>query len=149
MRLEPRRGTVAGAHNDVGAFADAIAGWRAEGNKGRAWIAVESLYSMDGDIAPLAELAALADREDAFLVIDEAHATGVFGSGGQGLAAGLDGRENVVDPAHLRQGAGLRRRAGVRPAGPCATRWSIAARGFIFSTAPSPLPPRPCAPASP
>ena len=77
MRLG-RAATVEADHNDVDAFADRIAQWRAAGNVGRVWIAVESVYSMDGDVAPLADLAALADREDAFLVIDEAHGTGVF-----------------------------------------------------------------------
>ncbi|NWN13524.1 aminotransferase class I/II-fold pyridoxal phosphate-dependent enzyme, partial [Escherichia coli] len=63
---------------------------------GRIWIAVESLYSMDGDQAPLDELAALADRHEAVLLVDEAHATGVFGPQGRGLAAGLAGRENLI-----------------------------------------------------
>ena len=137
MRLS-RATAVAAAHGDVQAFADAITGWRGSGNKGRVWIAVESLYSMDGDIAPLAALAELADREDAFLIIDEAHATGVFGPHGRGLAAALDGRENVVT---LRTcGKAL----GCEGALVCCPR-VIAdilinkARGFIFSTAPSPL----------
>ena len=47
--------------------------------RARSWIAVESLYSMDGDRAPLDDLAAIATRHDAMLVMDEAHATGVFG----------------------------------------------------------------------
>ena len=75
---------VAVPHNDADAFAEAIRNWRAAGGRGRPWIAVESLYSMDGDRAPLAELAAIAERHDGFLVIDEAHATGVFGPGGGG-----------------------------------------------------------------
>ena len=126
------------AHNDVQAFADAIGEWRAAGNTGRVWIAVESLYSMDGDRAPLAELAALADREEAFLVIDEAHTTGVFGAEGRGLAEGLDGRDNVVT---LRTcGKAL----GCEGALVCCPRVLAdilvnKARGFIFSTAPSPL----------
>ncbi|TZG29199.1 8-amino-7-oxononanoate synthase [Sphingomonas montanisoli] len=137
MRLG-RATTVSAAHNDPQAFADAIGTWRAGGGKGRAWIAVESLYSMDGDIAPLADLAEIAAREDAFLVIDEAHATGVFGPDGRGLAANLEGRENVVT---LRTcGKAL----GTEGALVCAARALIdtlvsRARGFIFSTAPSPL----------
>ena len=56
------------------------------------WIAVESLYSMDGDRAPLADLARLADSHDAMLVIDEAHAVGVFGERGIGLSGDLGHR---------------------------------------------------------
>lgn len=125
-------------HNDVDAFADAIRQWRADGGKGRAWIAVESLYSMDGDRAPLDELAALADEHEAFLVIDEAHAVGVFGPDGRGLAAHLDGRENVV--ALRTCGKAL----GVEGALLCLPRLFRdflvnRGRGFVFSTAPSPL----------
>src|SRR5476651_1125210 len=51
--LEPSRiAAVATPHNDVNAMDDAIAGWRAQGGMGRVWIAVETLYSMDGDRAP-------------------------------------------------------------------------------------------------
>lgn len=51
------------------------------------FIAVESVYSMDGDRAPLRELALLAERYQAQLIVDEAHATGVFGARGQGLCS--------------------------------------------------------------
>lgn len=49
--------------------------------KGKIYIAIESLYSMDGDIAPLPEIAELAERYNAGLIVDEAHAFGVFGYG--------------------------------------------------------------------
>lgn len=125
-------------HNDVDAFADAIRGWRAKGGKGRAWIAVESLYSMDGDRAPLADLAALADREDAFLLIDEAHATGAFGPDGRGLAASLEGRDNVVTLRTCGKALGCE---GALVCGPRVVTDFLVnrGRGFIFSTAPSPL----------
>lgn len=137
MRLG-RAETVSAVHNDAGAVETAIADWRARGGKGQVWIAVESLYSMDGDRAPLDDLAAITDRHDAILLIDEAHATGVFGPGGRGLAAGVEGRPNVIT---LRTcGKAL----GCEGALICGDRTVIdflinRGRGFIFSTAPSPL----------
>jgi 8-amino-7-oxononanoate synthase len=133
-----RAATVAAAHNDVDAFADAIAAWRAGGGKGRVWIAVESLYSMDGDRAPLADLAALAAREEAFLIIDEAHATGVFGPDGRGLAAGYDGRKNVITLRTCGKALGCEGALVCLP-DILAKILINKARGFIFSTAPSPL----------
>jgi 8-amino-7-oxononanoate synthase len=67
------------AHNNVDAFDEAIIRWRAAGGKGRPWLSVESLYSMDGDSPDLAALFAVAERHEAMVVIDEAHATGVLG----------------------------------------------------------------------
>lgn len=126
------------SHNDVGAFADQIRKWRAAGGRGQAWLAFETLYSMDGDIAPTDELAALARAEDAWLLIDEAHATGVFGHQGRGLAARLEGAENVVS-LHT-----CGKALGTEGALVCASRSIVdflinRARPFIFSTAPSPL----------
>ena len=76
-------------HNDIGAIDDIIRGWRAGGGKGQVWIAVETLYSMDGDRASLPELVALASRHDAMLVLDEAHATGVLWRAGKGPECGV------------------------------------------------------------
>lgn len=129
---------IAARHNDIQAFADEIAFWRAGGGKGRIWIAVESLYSMDGDRAPLADLAALADRHDAFLIIDEAHATGVFGPDGRGLAADLEGRDNIVTLHTLGKALGCEG-ALICAAKPLTDFLINRGRGFIFSTAPSPL----------
>jgi 8-amino-7-oxononanoate synthase len=83
-------------HNDTQSIEDVIRRWRAAGGLGLVWIAVESLYSMEGDGPDLAELHALANRLDAILVIDEAHATGVLGPQGRGRAAILEGQDNVV-----------------------------------------------------
>ncbi len=133
-----RAETVAAEHNDVQAFAECIADWRARGGMGRVWIAVESLYSMDGDCAPLAELAVLADANDAVLIIDEAHATGVFGAGGRGLAAALEGRENVITLHTCGKALGCE---GALVCGDAVVTDFLVnrGRGFIFSTAPSPL----------
>lgn len=133
-----RAGHVAAAHNDAQAFDDIIARWRAGGGAGTPWIAVESLYSMDGDRAPLAALAAVADRHDAILVVDEAHATGVFGPGGAGLAHGLARRDNLVTLHTCGKALGCE---GALLCGPQIVRDFLVNRGrpFIFSTAPAPL----------
>ena len=52
---------------------------------GSIYIAVESLYSMDGDFAPLAEIVAISNEKNAYLIVDEAHACGVFGENGRGI----------------------------------------------------------------
>lgn len=137
MRLS-RAPRVAVPHNDVGAFEDAIRGWRADGGTGTPWIAVESLYGMDGDRAPLAAFAALAERHDAMLLIDEAHATGVFGRAGRGLAEGLHDRESVVTLHTCGKALGAQ---GGLLCLPRVLRDMLVnrGRGFVFSTAPSPL----------
>lgn len=129
---------LAVAHNRAGAFEAAIRRWRAGGGKGRVWIAAESLYSMDGDTAPLDDLVAIADRHDGVLLIDEAHATGVFGPDGRGLAASLDGRGNVITLRTCGKALGSE---GALVCGPAAAIDFLVnrGRGFIFSTAPSPL----------
>ncbi|MEG3180448.1 8-amino-7-oxononanoate synthase [Sphingomonas sp. LT1P40] len=133
-----RAASVAAEHNDAQAFEDAIRDWRARGGKGTPWIAVESLYSMDGDRAPLAELVEIAERHDAMLLIDEAHATGVWGEGGLGLAGWLEGRPNVITLRTCGKALGCE---GALVLGPRVFIDFLVNRGrpFIFSTAPSPL----------
>jgi 8-amino-7-oxononanoate synthase len=133
-----RAEAAAAAHNDLEAFEVAILGWRRGGGAGRIWIAVESLYSMDGDRAPLAALVELADRHEAILLVDEAHATGIFGEDGRGLAASLEGRENVITLRTCGKALGCE---GALVCCPRTVRDFLVnrARGFIFSTAPSPL----------
>ena len=126
------------AHNDAQAFDDAIARWRSDGGTGTPWIVAETLYSMDGDIAPVDALSQIARRHEGMLLFDEAHATGVYGADGRGLAAHLEGAENLLTLHTC--GKGL----GGEGALVCGARVLVdtlvnKARPFIFSTAPSPL----------
>lgn len=130
--------TRAFAHNDAQSARDALHDWRARGGRGQVWLAVESLYSMDGDVAPLADLAGLAQEKGAFLIVDEAHATGIWGPEGRGLAAPFAHLENVVT-LHT-----CGKALGVQGALVCADPVLVEllvnrARSFIYSTAPSPL----------
>ena len=129
---------VAVAHNSIDAFDAAIARWRAAGGKGRPWISVESLYSMDGDSPDIAGLFAVADRHEAMVVIDEAHATGVLGPQGRGLAAPFEGRDNVITLHTCGKALGT---VGGFILAPRTIRDFLVnrARPFIFATAPSPL----------
>ena len=133
-----RAQTRAFAHNDADAVEGALKIWRAGGATGRAWIAVESLYSMDGDRAPLDDLADIAERYEAVLVVDEAHAAGVFGETGLGLMEGRDGAPNLIVLRTLGKALGCE---GALLFLPAVARDFLVnrARGFIFSTAPSPL----------
>jgi len=126
------------AHNDVQAAADLIADWRAAGGRGHVWIAVESLYSMEGDLSPLADFHALAEQTDAFLIVDEAHATGIWGQYGRGLAAQWAGQERVVTLHTC--GKALGASGALVCAAPTLVEVLVnRARGFVYSTAPSPL----------
>ncbi len=129
---------VEAAHNDANSFEEKIRTWRKAGGKGRSWLAVESLYSMDGDRAPLDDLAEIAGRHDGIIVIDEAHATGVFGRDGIGLGAALEGGPDVIFLHTCGKALGC---AGALLCGPRIFREFIInySRPFIFSTAPSPL----------
>lgn len=125
-------------HNDAQACDDAIIAWRAGGGTGRPWIAVETLYSMDGDRAPLDDLMSVARRHDAVLVLDEAHATGVFGPDGRGLGAHLEGTGNVISLHTCGKALGC---SGALVCAPRELRDFLVnrARAFIYATAPSPL----------
>jgi 8-amino-7-oxononanoate synthase len=76
--------TFAFLHNDLADLERRLE--TADGNK---FVVVESVYSMDGDIAPLKGIIALCKKHEARLIIDEAHGTGVFGEGGNGLVCSL------------------------------------------------------------
>lgn len=133
-----RAPAIAAGHNDAQAIEDAILRWRREGGTGTVWIAVESLYSMDGDFAPVDDLAAIAERHDAMLLVDEAHATGVWGPGGRGVAATLEGWPNVVTLHTCGKALGCE--GALVTGGRVFIEFLVnRARPFIFSTAPSPL----------
>jgi len=137
MRLSKAR-AVAARHNDPQSVEDAIAGWRAAGGTGQPWIVIESLYSMDGDRAPIDDLARIAQRHDAMMIIDEAHATGVFGPQGRGLGAHLEGRDNIITLHTCGKALGV---MGALVLAPTPIRDFLVnrARAFIYATAPSPL----------
>ena len=104
----------------------------------RILIVTESVFSMDGDYAPLRELVELRKRFDALLMLDEAHAVGVIGPNGRGLAAA----ENVSEEVDIQMGT-LSKALGTSGAYICGSRvlieWLInRARSFIYSTAPAP-----------
>lgn len=125
-------------HNDPDSVENTVRDWRAKGGTGRVWIVAESLYSMDGDFAPLKDLIAIAERYDAFLMVDEAHATGVYGEQGRGLAAPYEGRENLLVVHTCGKALGA---AGalVTASGVLRDFMMNRCRPFIFATAPSPL----------
>jgi 8-amino-7-oxononanoate synthase len=118
-------------HNDVAAVARALAG---RGQR-RALVLVETIYSVLGDAAPVAELAELAAAHDAVLIADEAHAFGVAGPGGRGLLAanGLAGRRDVVATGTLSKSFGSQ---GGLALGSAAVREHLVnrARPFIYDT---------------
>jgi 8-amino-7-oxononanoate synthase len=104
----------------------------------RVLIITESVFSMDGDRAPLRELVELKKRFRALLMLDEAHAIGVIGPNGRGLAAA----ENVSEEVDVQMGT-LSKALGTSGGYICGSRtlieWLInRARSFIYSTAPPP-----------
>ncbi len=105
---------------------------------GQRFIVTESVFSMDGDIAPLNECASLAERTGAVLMIDEAHAAGIFGERGSGCI-----EAQVTGPAAMLSINPMGKAFGCAGAFVCGPAWAIeylAQRGrpFVFSTAPPP-----------
>jgi 8-amino-7-oxononanoate synthase len=122
------------AHNDLDDLEALLA---AKGKDAPARIIItESVFSMDGDAADLARLTELARRQDAFLFVDEAHATGVLGPRGAGLSAAVPGGVDLVMGTFSKALGGF----GAYVAGSrlLCDYLVNACGGFIFSTAPPP-----------
>lgn len=121
-------------HGDAEDLRRKLSAQRGEGRL--ALVLTESLFSMDGDVAPLAELSRLAREFDAGLVVDDAHALGVYGPGGRGLCAALgvvpDVLIGTLGKSFGAQGAFVAASADV------VDLIRNRARSYIFSTAPSP-----------
>jgi 8-amino-7-oxononanoate synthase len=107
-------------------------------NKRQTLIVTESIFSMDGDAAPLVEIVALKEKYGAWLMVDEAHATGLYGQNGRGLAD----ESGVSRQIEIQIGT-LGKALGASGGYICGSRPLIdllvhRARSFIFSTAPVP-----------
>ncbi|MCG9911726.1 MAG: aminotransferase class I/II-fold pyridoxal phosphate-dependent enzyme [Flavobacteriales bacterium] len=104
---------------------------------GRIWVVVESVYSMDGDSAPLIEIIELQQKYDFVLLIDEAHSGGITGEEGRGLAHAWAGNENIIRIITFGKAFGTE---GACVLGPEILRNYLInfSRPFIYSTAPSP-----------
>lgn len=108
------------------------------GRDGRIVVVTESVFSMDGDLAPLAEIVVLKEKHGALLLVDEAHAFGVLGPQGRGLAAAL----RVESQVDLQMGT-FSKAVGLSGGYLCGSRAMVdllinRARSFIYSTSPSP-----------
>lgn len=123
-------------HNDL-ADLENILQW-SSGRDGNTLIITESVFSMDGDLAPVRELVQLKNRYGAWLMLDEAHATGLYGEGRRGIAEEMD----VADGVEVQLGT-LGKALGAAGGYICGSQALIdllvnRARSFIFSTAPVP-----------
>ncbi|MFN8292132.1 MAG: 8-amino-7-oxononanoate synthase [Chitinophagales bacterium] len=99
------------------------------------FIAIEALYSMDGDFAPLEQIIALAIKFDAAIILDEAHSTGIYGTQGEGYAQSLQLHKNIFIRIHT-----FGKAAGIHGAVALCTQATKEflinyCRPFIFSTA--------------
>jgi 8-amino-7-oxononanoate synthase len=122
------------AHNDCADLARKLAS-----SQGPVLVAVDGVFSMDGDLAPLVEQAALCRQHDAWLMVDDAHGFGVLGERGAGsvAAAGLDSEAVPVLMATLGKALGT---AGAFVAGSETLIEALiqVARKYIYTTAPPP-----------
>ncbi len=124
-------------HRDVASLASLLEQHRVA--HARAWVVTDGVFGMDGDVAPLCQLCDLADRYDATVIVDEAHATGVLGNDGSGLCGELGVKSRVlVRIGTLSKAIGAH---GGFVVGPQVVMDYLVnrCRSLIFSTAASPL----------
>ncbi len=108
---------------------------------GQIFVVFESVYSMDGDIANVTELAEVANEHDAILIVDEAHATGVLGEHGEGMVTSAIGREPNIITLHT-CGKALAAAGAFVAASRLVTEYLVnKARPFIYTTALPPIVP--------
>jgi 8-amino-7-oxononanoate synthase len=124
-------------HNDLDDLRKKIR--NTESAQGQVYVIVESIYSMDGDQAPLKELAELCQEENILLIVDEAHATGVKGPGGRGLTAALQIEDKVFARLHTFGKALGCHGAAVLGSEELKTYLVNFARSFIYTTAIPPM----------
>ena len=125
------------AHNDMADLEAKLAHY-APKISGQIYVVAEALYSMDGDTAPIAEMAALCQHYGAALIIDEAHSNGIYGPQGRGFAAQLGMQGNVFASIFT-----FGKAAGLHGAVICGSNTLIDylinfCRPFIYTTAPAP-----------
>lgn len=122
-------------HNDLTDLVHLLEQYPSETIK---WVVVESVYSMDGDVAPLKELVALKEKYNFELIVDEAHAGGVYGPRGAGLCVEMDLQDSIF--ARVITFGKAWGNAGSIVLGSDALRSYLInfARPFIYSTAPTP-----------
>jgi len=106
--------------------------------KGEIFIVVESVYSMDGDCAPLRDLVAIARRTGARLIVDEAHSTGIFGERGEGLCASMGINDDLFAVVHTFGKAVGSHGAAVLGSSELREYLINFSRPFIYTTAPAP-----------
>ncbi|GAB2988858.1 8-amino-7-oxononanoate synthase [Amycolatopsis acidiphila] len=126
-----RAGIAAVAHNDVAAIKHALATRRTA----RALVVTDSVFSVDGDLAPLNDLSTVCREHGAALLVDDAHGFGVLGEGGRGAvhAAGLAGEPDVVMTLTLSKSLGTQGGAVLGPRR-VIKHLVDTARSFIFDT---------------
>nr|WP_157618616.1 pyridoxal phosphate-dependent aminotransferase family protein [Spirosoma spitsbergense] len=122
-------------HNDLEDVEAKLKTARESLKKGQVFVAVESVYSMDGDMAPLQELVDLCEQYGAALLVDEAHATGLYGPNGEGLVVAMGLQDRVLARVHtFGKALGIHGAAVVGPA--VLQNYLINfARTFIYTTA--------------